>query len=73
VVESVLPPTAGDVIVIDNAGFHHSRALKSLEAGYQIWYCAYSPRFEQRLSIGGFVLQNWMQQRWDRWQLSVIV
>jgi transposase len=57
----------GDVIVIDNASFHHSQSIEEIvaAAGCEIWYLPpYSPdlnKIEQWWSV----LKNWMRQRWD--------
>ena len=66
--EYLLPQLqAGDVIVIDNASFHHSQVIDELaaEAGCEIWYLpAYSPDLNQ-IEPWWVVLKNWMRQRWD--------
>ena len=71
----------GDVIVIDNASFHHSPTIDEIvvEAGCELWYLpTYSPccyfRTEylpektadlNKIEHWWFVLKNWMRQRWD--------
>jgi transposase len=71
----------GDVIIIDNASFHHSQMIDEIvtEAGCEIWYLpAYSPcccfradtLSEKTADLNNiehwwFVLKNWMRQRWD--------
>ena len=57
----------GDVIVIDNASFHHSQAIEEIvaEARCELWYLpAYSPELN-KIEHWWFVLKNWMRQRWD--------
>ena len=57
----------GDVIVIDNARFHHSQSIEEIvaEAGCHIWYLPpYSPDLN-KIEHWWFVLKNWMRQRWD--------
>jgi transposase len=49
--ECLLPQLRrGDVIVIDNAGFHHSQTIEEMVAasGCEIWYLpAYSPDYNE--------------------------
>ena len=57
----------GDVIVIDNASFHHSQAIDEIvaEAGCELWYLPpYSPDLN-KIEHWWFVLKNWMRQRWN--------
>jgi transposase len=56
----------GDVIVIDNATFHHGQVIEEIvaQAGCEIWYLPpYSPDFN-KIEHWWFVLKNWMRQRW---------
>ena len=66
--ECLLPQLQpGDVIVIDNASFHHSQSIEEIvtEAGCEIWYLPpYSPDLNE-IEHWWFVLKNWMRQRWD--------
>lgn len=71
----------GDVIIIDNASFHHSQTIDEIvpEARCEICYLpAYSPCCcfrtdtlpEKTADLNNiehwwFVLKNWMRQRWD--------
>ena len=60
----------GDVIVIDNASFHHSQTIEEIvaEAGCDIWYLpAYSPDLN-KIERWWSVLKNWMRQRWDEFE-----
>lgn len=57
----------GDVIVIDNASFHHSQAIEDIvaQAGLELWYLPpYSPDLN-KIERWWFVLKNWMRQCWD--------
>ena len=57
----------GNVIVIDNASFHHSQAIDEIvaEAGCELWYLPpYSPDLN-KIEHWWFVLKNWMRQRWN--------
>ncbi len=57
----------GDVIVIDNASFHHSQTIEEIvaQAGCEIWYLPpYSPDLNE-IEHWWFTLKNWMRQRWD--------
>jgi transposase len=57
----------GDVIVIDNASFHHSQSIAEIvtQAECEIWDLpAYSPDFN-KIEQWWRVLKNWMRQRWD--------
>lgn len=57
----------GDVIVIDNASFHHSQSIEEIvaQAGCEIWYLPpYSPDRNQ-IEHWWSVLKKWMRQRWD--------
>ncbi len=71
----------GNVIVIDNATFHHGQAIAEMlaQVGCEIWYLPpYSPcccfRTEylpektadlNKIEHWWFVLKNWMRQRWS--------
>lgn len=80
--ESLLPQLQPkDVIVIDNASFHHSQSIEDVvaAAGCELWYLPpYSPCCYFRtdtlpektadlnqIEHWWFVLKNWMRQRWD--------
>lgn len=57
----------GDVIIIDNASFHHSQTIEEIvaEVGCEIWYLPpYSPDLN-KIEHWWFVLKNWMRQRWN--------
>ncbi len=57
----------GDVVVLDNASFHHSQSLEEIvtAAGCELWYLPpYSPDLNP-IEHWWFVLKNWMRQRWD--------
>jgi transposase len=61
----------GDVIVIDNASFHHGQAIEEMvaQAGCEIWYLPpYSPALNE-IEHGWFALKNWMRQRWDEFDI----
>jgi transposase len=66
--ESLIPQLQpGNVIVIDNASFHHSQTIEEIvaEAGCEIWYLPpYSPDLNE-IEHYWFGLKNWMRQRWD--------
>lgn len=66
--ECLLPQLQpGDVIVIDNASFHHAQSIEErvAEAGCELWYLPpYSPDLN-KIERWWFVLKNWMRQRWD--------
>lgn len=66
--ECLLPKLQpGDVLVIDNASFHHSQSIDDIvaAAGCELWYLPpYSPDLNQ-IEHWWFVLKNWMRQRWD--------
>jgi len=66
---------SGDVVVMDNASFHHSQSIEEIvaAAGCEIWYLPpYSPDLNP-YAFGGakpyeywwFGLKNWMRQRWN--------
>jgi transposase len=60
----------GDVIIIDNASFHHSQLIEDMvaEAGCELWYLPpYSPDLN-KIEQWWFVLKNWMRQRWDEFE-----
>jgi transposase len=57
----------GDIIVIDNASFHHSQAIEDIVAqvGCELWYLPpYSPDLN-KIEQWWFGLKNWMRQRWN--------
>ncbi len=57
----------GDIIVTDNASFHHSHSIDQVvaAAGCEVWYLPpYSPDLNQ-IEHWWFVLKNWMRQRWE--------
>jgi transposase len=57
----------GDVVVVDNASFHHSQSIEEIvtQAGCELWYLPpYSPDLNP-IEHWWFVLKNWMRQRWD--------
>lgn len=57
----------GDIIVIDNASFHHSQTIDEVvaDAGCELWYLPpYSPDLN-KIEHWWFVLKNWMRQRWN--------
>lgn len=61
---------SGDVIVIDNASFHHSQRIEDLvaQANCELWYLpTYSPDLN-KIERWWFVLKNWMKQRWDEFE-----
>ena len=60
----------GDVIVIDNASFHHSQTIEEMvaQAECELWYLPpYSPDLNN-IEHWWFVLKNWMRQRWDEFE-----
>lgn len=69
--QSLLPQLQpGDVIVIDNASFHHAQSIEELvaDAGCELWYLPpYSPDLNL-IEPWWFVLKNWMRQRWDEFE-----
>jgi hypothetical protein len=56
----------GDVVVMDNASFHHSQSIEEVaQAGCELCYLPpYSPDLNP-IEHWWFVLKNWMRQRWD--------
>ena len=57
----------GDILVLDNASFHHSQTIDEIvaEAGCELWYLPpYSPDLN-KIEHWWFVLKNWMRQRWN--------
>ena len=66
--ECFVPPLKpSDIIVIDNASFHHGQAIEEIAAqsGCEIWYLPpYSPDLNP-IEHWWFVLKNWMRQRWN--------
>jgi transposase len=69
--ESLVPQLQpGDVVVIDNASFHHSQMITELieEAGCEILYLPpYSPDLNE-IEHWWFPLKNWMRQRWKEFE-----
>jgi transposase len=69
--ECLLPQLKpGDVIVIDNASFHHAQSIEEMvaTAACEIWYLPpYSPDLN-KIEHWWFVLKNWMRQRWDEFE-----
>lgn len=65
-VESLIPQLElGDIIILDNATFHHGQTIKELveEAGCELWYLpAYSPDLN-KIENWWAVLKTWMKQR----------
>jgi transposase len=66
--QSLIPQLQpGEVIVIDNASFHHSQTIEELiaDAQCEIWYLPpYSPDLNE-IEHWWFPLKNWMRQRWE--------
>jgi transposase len=66
--QSLIPQLQpGEVIVIDNASFHHSQMIEEMiaEADCEIWYLpTYSPDLNE-IEHSWFPLKNWMRQRLD--------
>jgi transposase len=57
----------GDVIVMDNASFHHSPRIRKLveDAGCELWYLpTYSPDLND-IEHWWFGIKNWIRQRKD--------
>lgn len=69
--ECLLPQLKpGDVIVIDNASFHHGQAIEEIvaQAGCEIWYLPpYSPDLNE-IEHWWFALKNWMRQQRDEFE-----
>lgn len=65
--QSLIPKLhPGDVIILDNASFHHSQMIEEIvaEASCEIWYLPpYSPDLNE-IEHWWFSLKNWMRQRW---------
>jgi transposase len=69
--ECLLPQLQpGDIIVIDNASFHHSQTIEEIvaEAGCDIWYLPPSSPDLYQIEHWWFVLKNWMRQRWNQFE-----
>lgn len=66
--QSLIPKLhPGDVLILDNASFHHSEAIEEIvaAAGCELWYLPpYSPDLNE-IEHWWFGLKNWMRQRWD--------
>lgn len=60
----------GDVIVMDNASFHHSQSIQEIvaAAGCELLYLPpYSPDLN-KIERWWSVFKNWMRQRWDEYE-----